>query len=252
MKILGVAIVQQGTPANILLSDFDLSSFGFFERGTVQEFLLFTSRTLAERVASGERQKVEQQGEYSSRERSSLVQDSRQFPMRASMSCKERLEETISAYQHNRLASTRELELSNQKVVAFVHARPEGVTGILITDLEYPLRAAFSILSKVLDEFLAKFAQSQWKTLEPSKTPQVWPELKGYVQKFQDPHAADPFLRVQKELDETKIVLHKTMESLLQRGEKLDDLVARSDMLSQQSKLFYTTAKKTNSCCSWT
>ena len=36
---------------------------------------------------------------------------------------------------------------------------------------------------------------------------------------------------------------HKTMESLLQRGEKLDDLVARSDALSAQSKLFYKTAK---------
>lgn len=56
-------------------------------------------------------------------------------------------------------------------------------------------------------------------------------------------------MRVQKELDETKIVLHKTMESLLARGEKLDDLVAKSDELSSASKTFYKTAKKTNSCC---
>lgn len=46
-------------------------------------------------------------------------------------------------------------------------------------------------------------------------------------------------MRVQQELDETKIVLHKTMESLLQRGEKLDDLVSKSDQLSSQSKVFY-------------
>lgn len=30
------------------------------------------------------------------------------------------------------------------------------------------------------------------------------------------------------DLDETKIVLHKTIESVLERGEKIDDLVVRS------------------------
>jgi Synaptobrevin len=51
-------------------------------------------------------------------------------------------------------------------------------------------------------------------------------------------------MKVQQELDETKVVLHKTIESVLQRGEKLDQLVERSDALSAQSRLFYKTAKK--------
>jgi hypothetical protein len=46
-------------------------------------------------------------------------------------------------------------------------------------------------------------------------------------------------MKIQRELDETKIVLHKTIESVLQRGEKIDDLVAKSDGLSAQSKMFY-------------
>lgn len=50
-------------------------------------------------------------------------------------------------------------------------------------------------------------------------------------------------MRIQKELDETKIVLHKTIESVLQRGEKIDDLVAKSDGLSAQSKMFYSEYK---------
>ncbi len=36
---------------------------------------------------------------------------------------------------------------------------------------------------------------------------------------------------------------------VLERGEKLDDLVAKSSDLSTQSKMFYTSAKKQNSCC---
>lgn len=34
-------------------------------------------------------------------------------------------------------------------------------------------------------------------------------------------------------------MLHKTIESVLQRGEKIDDLVQKSDGLSAQSKMFY-------------
>lgn len=42
---------------------------------------------------------------------------------------------------------------------------------------------------------------------------------------------------------------HNTIEAVLERGEKLDDLVAKSEGLSMQSKAFYKTAKKTNACC---
>lgn len=42
---------------------------------------------------------------------------------------------------------------------------------------------------------------------------------------------------------------HKTIESVLKRGENLDTLMERSETLSNQSKIFYKSAKKTNSCC---
>ena len=54
---------------------------------------------------------------------------------------------------------------------------------------------------------------------------------------------------MQQELDDTKIVLHNTIDSVLQRGEDLDKLVEKSGSLSQQSKMFYKSAKKQNSCC---
>jgi synaptobrevin family protein YKT6 len=76
-----------------------------------------------------------------------------------------------------------------------------------------------------------------------------FPALETYIRKFQNPQEADSIMRVRKELDDTKVVLHKTLENLLERGEKLDDLVSRSDQLGIQSKLFYRNAKKTNSCC---
>jgi len=126
------------------------------------------------------------------------------------------------------------------------YGRTEGVTGIIISDHDYPALVAHQLLSKVVDEFLAQHPRSEWETSNPTLT---FPELKDYIVKYQDPQQADSIMKIQKELDETKIVLHKTIESVLQRGEKIDDLVAKSDGLSAQSRMFYTQAKKQNSCC---
>jgi len=65
---------------------------------------------------------------------------------------------------------------------------------------------------------------------------------------IQDPKEADPIMRVQNNLDDTKIVLHETIEHLLERGEKLNDLVDKTDKLSGASKAFYKEAKG-GSCC---
>ena len=65
----------------------------------------------------------------------------------------------------------------------------------------------------------------------------------------QDHTAADKIAKIQKDLDETKIILHQTIDSVLKRGEKLDALVDKSNDLSLASQMFYKQAKKTNSCC---
>jgi synaptobrevin family protein YKT6 len=118
-----------------------------------------------------------------------------------------------------------------------VYGRTEGVAGVIISDHDYPALVAHQLLSKVVDEFLSKYPRSTFANSNPTLP---FPELKDYIVKYQDPQQADSIMKIQKELDETKIVLHKTIESVLQRGEKIDDLVAKSDGLSAQSKMFYS------------
>jgi len=76
-----------------------------------------------------------------------------------------------------------------------------------------------------------------------------FPELDEAIVRYQDPAEADNIVKIQQQIDETKDVLHNTIDNLLARGEKLDRLVERSDELSMQSKMFYRQARKTNSCC---
>ncbi|KZS91524.1 snare protein YKT6 [Sistotremastrum niveocremeum HHB9708] len=136
--------------------------------------------------------------------------------------------------------------------VAHVYNRGGTVqlAAVIITDQEYPVRAAFSVLTKVLDEFERSVPQSRYApNSSSSANPIDFPELATYLQKYQDPRQADTILNLQQELDETKIVLHKTIEAVLRRGEKLDDLVERSAILNEQTKTFYKLSKKQNSCC---
>ena len=127
------------------------------------------------------------------------------------------------------------LDIEEKSYTFHAYGRTEGVCGIIISDHQYPALVAHQLLSKVMDEFLAAHPRPSWASGQTI----TMPELKDYLAKYQDPHQADSILKIQRELDETKITLHKTIESVLQRGEKIDDLVAKSDGLSNQSKMFY-------------
>jgi synaptobrevin family protein YKT6 len=139
---------------------------------------------------------------------------------------------------HGRKSKANFFPSLDQDYTFHAYGRTEGVCGIIISDHQYPALVAHQVLGKVVDEFLTKNPRSSWATGEPQL---LMPELKEYLSKYQDPQQADSIMKIQKELDETKIVLHKTIESVLQRGEKIDDLVAKSDGLSSQSKMFYRT-----------
>jgi synaptobrevin homolog YKT6 len=127
-----------------------------------------------------------------------------------------------------------------ERVIFHAYGRTEGVAGVIATDSDYPALVAHQLLSKVVDEFLAKYPRTSFSDPNLQEKSCPLPQLKEYIVKYQDPSQADSIMKIQKELDETKIVLHKTIESVLERGEKIDSLVSKSDGLSAQSKMFYT------------
>ncbi|KAJ2859238.1 palmitoyltransferase [Coemansia aciculifera] len=180
-------------PTQVLSSESDVSSFSFFQRGSVEEFLEFFSVTVAERTQVGQRQGVEENENF-----------------------------------------------------AYTYRSSNNLCAVVITDREYPGRVALGLAAKMIDEY-TKVHDDRFIDSATGKAGFV--VLKEFIGKYQDPKQADSIMRVQQELDETKVVLHKTIESVLERGEKLDALVDRSNQLSSQSKMFYKTAKKTNSCC---
>lgn len=137
--------------------------------------------------------------------------------------------------------------ITHESYVVHCYVRSDGLAGSVVTDQEYPSRVAFVLLTQVLDEFTNEYGNS-WRDNTQAYTMTFAP-LEEYLVKYQDPAAADKVTKIQKDLDDTTQILHKTIDSVLERGVKLDNLVERSDDLSKQSKMFYKQAKKTNGCC---
>jgi len=117
----------------------------------------------------------------------------------------------------------------------------------VLTDAEYPQRVAFSLIQQAVDSFLKEY-ENTFESYSTDQDLQV-PALNVLLQKYQDPQAADPVMKIQKDLDETKQILIKSIDQVLERGEKLETLAAKSTDLSFQSKAFMTNAEKMNKCC---
>jgi synaptobrevin family protein YKT6 len=68
----------------------------------------------------------------------------------------------------------------------------------------------------------------------------------------QEPCKIDKLYKIEKTLDEVKIVMVDNIEKVLQRGEKLNILMEKSQDLSTHAKLFQKKSKNLNACCkSW-
>ncbi|GAA0149432.1 hypothetical protein LIER_08605 [Lithospermum erythrorhizon] len=196
MKITALLVLKcspEGSDPVFLANASDVNHFGYFQRSSVKEFIVFVGRTVAKRTPPNQRQSVKHE-EYK-----------------------------VHSYNRN------------------------GLIALGFMDDHYPVRSAFSLLNQVLDEYQKNFGES-WRNAQSDST-QPWPYLSDALTKFQDPAEADKLFRIQRELDETKIILHKTIDSVLERGEKLDSLVDKSSDLSAASQMFYKQAKKTNQCC---
>ncbi len=118
--------------------------------------------------------------------------------------------------------------VNHEQYVAHAHLRADGLGYVFVCDAEYPARVAFSCMNRLYENPVP---------------------LQDVVVEWQDPRKADKLARVHDDLDETIAVVHRTIETVLARGEKLEDLVKSSEDLSAHSKLFYDKAASANRCC---
>lgn len=67
MKITSLVVLKcnpEGSDPTILANAIDVSHFGFFQRSSVKEFIVFVSRTVAKRTPPDQRQSVQHEGPF--------------------------------------------------------------------------------------------------------------------------------------------------------------------------------------------
>ena len=152
-----------------------------------------------------------------------------------------------------RTAPGKRLAVEHEGHVVHTWTLTTGLSGCVICDQEYPSRVAFSLIRKMLDAFAQEHGGSAaggapaWTSMGEMSV--NFAPMGEAIVSYQDPKQVDKLSKIQQELDETTQIMHETIDKVLERGVKLDDLVDRSADLSSQSRMFYKTAKKHNSCC---
>ena len=65
VRLFAIAILRNDVQSAVALASAqDLSTFGFFQRSAVGEFMTFFSKTIAERTQAGQRQDVEENSNF--------------------------------------------------------------------------------------------------------------------------------------------------------------------------------------------
>jgi synaptobrevin homolog YKT6 len=137
-------------------------------------------------------------------------------------------------------------KINHDKYIVYSVAKFNGLSAVAILDSEYPQGAIFRLLNKIIFDFTTEYGHilngfSMDYKLQLST-------LNKLIIEYQNPKK-DKFHKINSDLDDTKIIMHKSIEKILDRGEKIENLVQRSKDLSKSSKKFFKTSRKFNSCC---
>lgn len=94
-------------------------------------------------------------------------------------------------------------DVEEKQYTFHAYASSQGVCGIIISDPTYPKMVAHGLLSKLIDEFTSAHPRSQYTGSNVGQLD--YPQLKEYIVKYQNPEEADSIMKIQQELDATKV-----------------------------------------------
>jgi synaptobrevin family protein YKT6 len=156
--------------------------------------------------------------------------------------------------QDTELGMKQGVKLDGDVGMCYCWTTSEGLSVTTITDMEYPESSAFNMLGQIIIDFMSTFEEdSEMYTDAEQDTALKYYKLEEFLKNWQNPADADKIYKIKTELTEVKEIMHKNMEDLLERGESLDTLMAKSKDLSTMSVEFYKKAKKKNAkCCTLT
>jgi vesicle-associated membrane protein 7 len=112
-----------------------------------------------------------------------------------------------------------------------------GVVFVAVGDATYATRLAYSLLEKVSGSFLQCFREASQQT--PANCSSFSRNLRTEVEFYNGPQA-DKLKKLQSDIDGVKDVMLQNLDVVIQRGDKIDNLVEKSGNLAAESDTFFT------------
>lgn len=122
---------------------------------------------------------------------------------------------------------------------------------IIITDPSYPQRAAFKYLAELKFLFAEAHGEALQKAAADGMTQKAKALLAELCGKYDDVAAVEATVRVKREVDEVKEILHGTVNDMLATRENLEVLEDKADDLLNMGEQFHRQGRHHNRNMRW-
>jgi len=114
----------------------------------------------------------------------------------------------------------------------------DGVIYLIMADDSVGRRMPFAFLAEVERRFTAMFTPDTILSAGAHSLGEFEPELARLMHQYTTAPPADPLKQARSDLDNVKDIMVQNIDSILQRGERLDLLVDKTDTLAGQAYAF--------------
>ncbi|ETV95735.1 hypothetical protein H310_10808 [Aphanomyces invadans] len=133
----------------------------------------------------------------------------------------------------------------------FHYVVDNGITYLCMADNDFKRRVPFQFLEDLKNRFLATYGERGQTAIAFAMNAEFQHVIQRQMEYYNASPDVDTVARVQQSLDDVKDAMVENIEKVLDRGEKFELLVDRTDKLSQQSFVFNRKAKKLRKTLWW-
>eukprot|EP01105_Mastigella_eilhardi_P012704 TRINITY_DN2902_c0_g1_i1.p2 TRINITY_DN2902_c0_g1~~TRINITY_DN2902_c0_g1_i1.p2 ORF type:complete len:206 (-),score=64.37 TRINITY_DN2902_c0_g1_i1:67-684(-) len=108
---------------------------------------------------------------------------------------------------------------------------------LCVTNVEFPTRVAFAFLQKIMNDYRPGYT-----------TPGV---LQKDMDFFSNDPRSDRITNIRTEIDNVREIMVENIGAVLERGEKLEDILQQTDLMTAHSGQFNTRARKLKTAMWW-
>ena len=132
-----------------------------------------------------------------------------------------------------RIKENTHAEVQLEKGICYAVANDDKIGITMICDEEYPKRVAIQLLFKISDYFKDFLIQNKIELNSIEKDTDVkFNYIANEIEGWQDPTKSDSIMKLKGELNELHDILRQNLEDLLKRGENLENLMVKSEILT--------------------